>query len=90
MHEFHLVENGTRALYFYDEDMRATKEQSRSIGYMKGRCSIKNNLINELDVTNGFEQVFNWSAAAHIGLHESSFVEEVLHERCRGEVSCPT
>lgn len=90
MHEFHLVENGTRALYFYDEDMRATKEQSRSIGYMKGRCSIKNNLISELDVTNGFEPVFNWSAAAHIGLHESSFVEEVLHERCRGEVSCPT
>lgn len=86
MHEFHLVENGTKALYFYDEDMKATKEQSRSIGYMRGRCSIKNNLIAELDVANGFERVYDWSAAAHIGLHESSNIEVALHDRCRGEV----
>ena len=82
MHEFHFVDNGTRALFFYDEHKKVTREQSRSIGYMKGNCSINDNLFRELDVEHGFKPKFTWSAAKNIGLHESSNVETPLEDRC--------
>ena len=84
MHEFHFVDNGTRALLFYDDHKAVSREQSRSIGYMKGNCSINDNLFTELDVANGFKPVFTWSASENIGLHESSNVETPLEDRCAG------
>lgn len=82
MHEFHFVDNGTRALFFYDEHKKVTREQSRSIGYMKGNCSVNDNLFKELDVRDAFKSVFNWSAIENIGLHESSSIEVPLDQRC--------
>jgi hypothetical protein len=83
MHEFHFVDNGTRALFFYDEARNVSKEAARAIGYNNGDCLINDNLFQELDVTNNFQEVFTWSSAEHIGLYESSEVGDPLPQRCK-------
>ncbi|KAK5163562.1 uncharacterized protein LTR77_010511 [Saxophila tyrrhenica] len=82
MHEFHIVENGTKALFFYDQRRNVTQEQSRAIGWMNGNCTVNDNLFHELDVANDFQPTFTWSSAEHVGLYESSKVENSLQERC--------
>lgn len=88
MHEFHIVDSGTRALVFYDQDIHVTRERSRAIGFMRGNCTVRNNLFRELNVENGFEQLYSWSGEEQIGLYESSEVEKTLYERCT-QVSRP-
>jgi hypothetical protein len=82
MHEFHVVDNGTRALFFFNERRKLPKEQSRAVGYMNGDCTIDDNAFRELDVADNFKPMFSWSAAEHIGLYESSEVGQSLQERC--------
>ncbi len=83
MHEFHFVDNGTRALFFFNEARNVSKEAARAIGYHEGDCLIGDCTFRELDVTNEFEETYIWSAAEHIGLYESSEVQQPLHERCK-------
>ena len=83
MHELHFVDNGTRALFFYDQARNASEEVARAIGYHGGDCLINDNLFQELDVAKSFNPIFTWSAAEHIGLYESSEVQDSLQQRCK-------
>ncbi|KAK3696303.1 hypothetical protein LTR37_018039 [Vermiconidia calcicola] len=82
MHEFHVVDNGTKALYFYDKVYNLTAEQSQAIGFTEWNCPIKDNYIRELDVTNDWETVFDWSLAEHVDLQESSKTANPVEDRC--------
>lgn len=81
MHELHLVDNGTRALYFYDETRNASKPQSESIGFTQWNCPIRENSIRELDLTND-KLEFTWSSSNYIDLTESTFTERTVEDRC--------
>lgn len=81
MHELHFVDNGTRALYFYDETRNVSESQSEAIGFTSWRCPIRENSIRELDLSND-NVVFSWSSSNHIDLTESTFTERSVEDRC--------
>ena len=81
MHDLHFVDNGTRALFFYDEVKNLTKAQSEAVGFTDGRCKVRENSFRELDLATD-EIRFSWSSSDHISLNESNYFERPLFSRC--------
>ena len=93
-HEFHVVEDGTKALVVYTDMKKASEEESRSVG-VEGRCQVACNGINEYDVKT-WESTFTWSSCAeededgksirgegHIALDESTLNGGIMEKKCR-------
>ena len=81
MHELEFVDDGTRALYFYDKTINVTAEQSEAIGFTEWNCPIRENGIRERDLKTD-RILFQWDSSDHIDLTESTFVELSVEERC--------
>ena len=75
MHDLNFVDNGTRALFFYDEEKNVSAVQSEAIGLTDRRCKVRENSFREIDLTKDWEVVFSWSSADHMDLEESSFTD---------------
>lgn len=70
MHDFQLVDNGTRALYLTRIPTKATLKESKKVKY-DGRCIVEYTGIQERDLATG-NITFNWNPEGQIGLDEST------------------
>lgn len=69
MHDFQIVDNGTRALYLNHETTNNMRN-SRAAGYTDGPCRVSYNGIEEQDIKSG-EITFKWNSYGKIALDES-------------------
>lgn len=82
-HEFHFVENGTKALIVKANPREATKEMGEAIGWYGERpCRVGADKLVELDVADNWKQVFEWEPFGHIGLDESTMTGNPVDVRC--------
>ena len=82
IHEFDLVDNGTRAIHFYGERKNLSEAQSHRIGFTDWNCGIRDSGFHELDVASGWTIQFTWRAIDHIGIDESSLTDKPAERRC--------
>ena len=89
MHDLHFVDNGTRALFFYDQVRNVSALHSNEPGFTQGNCQVADTSFRELDLTRDWEVAFSWQPSDHVDLSESTAKREyTLEERCSGpEVS---
>lgn len=81
-HELNFIENGTRAIFCKNGPQKATREESRRIGY-DGECSAKHDGFAVLDVTKpGWPHVFDWDSHGKIAMEESSHLWGTPQDRC--------
>ena len=80
MHEFTTVDNGTRALHLFRMPKKASRKNSRVVGY-DGECYVDYNGFREMD-TETWETVFEWDSEGHIGLDESFVTQDPIDQRC--------
>lgn len=84
MHDLNFVNDGTRALFFYDETKSASTAQSEAVGLADGeKCSIRENSFREVDLTEDWKVVYQWSSAKRIGLTESTYTKSSVEKRCK-------
>ena len=83
MHDFQIVENGTRALFLKKELKRASKKISKEIGY-NGNCNVKFIGFEEVNLATG-KTLFTWTSEGRIGLDESAMTEAPVRMRCTGQ-----
>lgn len=69
MHDFQIVDNGTRALYL-NHEITNNMRNAREAGYTGGPCTVSHNGIEEQDIETG-EITFSWNSLNNIGLDES-------------------
>ena len=81
MHDLNVVDDGTRALFFYDETKNLSAAQSQAMGFPSDGCRIRENSFREIDLTREWEVVHSWSSSDHVDLKESTFSEEPV-EKC--------
>ena len=83
MHEFNVVENGTRALVFTKEiKQKVSVEGSKVVGY-NGQCEVMGQGIKELDITvDPPKSVFEWTGIDHIGLDEVTYTPGEVNNMC--------
>jgi hypothetical protein len=86
MHEFNVIENGTRALMLTHTEDGATKEASKKVGF-DGLCDAKYAGFREVDVESSGAQdvVFEWDARHHIGLDETTYrkYDGSIEQQCK-------
>ena len=72
MHEFNVVENGTRALAATrNRFTKLSLEKSRTVGF-EGNCSVRADGLKEIDITvDPPRTVFEWIGIDHIPLNDS-------------------
>ena len=84
-HEFHIVDNGTKALVVWTDREEIEEEESAKVGF-QGRCEVDCNGINEFDVET-WERTFTWSSCrdgeGNIGLDESTLNGGSIENKCR-------
>lgn len=84
IHDFQMVDNGARALFLNKRLAKASRKNSRRVGY-DGRCFVKFIGIEEWDLATG-KKTFEWDSEDHIGLDESVMTSEGNPvSRCNGE-----
>lgn len=83
MHDLNFVNDGTRALFFYDETKEATSTQSEAVGFTDGKCLIRENSFREVDLTEDWRVVYRWSSSKRIDLTESTFTDQPIEKRCK-------
>lgn len=87
MHEFHVIENGKRALTLTRDHWRELSlEESKTVGF-EGRCKVMADGIEELDITVDPPRVlFKWVGIEHIPLNHSvqHYKQERVNEECSG------
>ncbi len=82
-HEFHFVENGTKALVVWTKGGEFSKaEAEKSFGFGK-ECPVACDGIHEYDVKT-WESSWQWTSCDHIGMEESSYKTEFLEQQCSG------
>ena len=69
IHDFQVVNNGTRGLYFDRVRKNVTREESATVGY-HGICTVEYPGFVEMDLESG-EVLFEWSPENHIALNET-------------------
>lgn len=84
MHEFNVVENGTRALVLSNNFGTPSEDASREIGFNNGVCAASFEGFQELTSQNS-SSMFRWSAEHHISLKESTYREASIEEMCEGK-----
>ena len=77
IHDFNVVQNGTRALAMTVENYRASVAESRTVGF-NGQCQVSTTGFDEYDTTT-WEKTFAWSAQKHITINESYTDPECMH-----------
>ena len=72
MHDFNVVQDGTRALVLTkDGAVRLSKEKSRVVGF-DGECLVRGDGLKYLDITTLPPRVLmTWNGTDHIGLDET-------------------
>jgi hypothetical protein len=80
MHEFKTADNGTRALHLTRLPKKASRQNSKVIGY-DGNCYVGYDGFEELDVST-WEPTFTWNSEDHIGLDESFVTQQPVEKRC--------
>lgn len=87
MHEFSVIENGTRALVLVDHLGKPTLDETREIGYFNNDQLCKTNFdgFREVDLETG-ETIFEWSSKGHISLTEGTYKEGTIIQMCTGEL----
>lgn len=85
MHEFHLVDGGTRALVVTrNRHTNLSLEESATVGY-RGHCTVRADGIREVDITVDPPQItFDWLGIDHLPLSESvkTKTPEKIQEVC--------
>lgn len=72
-HEFHFVDNGTRALFMKNNRKAATSKAAKGVGYHgKEPCLVNFNSWVELDAVT-FEETFAFDTFDHIDISESTY-----------------
>lgn len=93
MHDLNFVDNGKRALVFFDETKNATVSQSKAVGFEDGGCTIRENSFREISLLEDWKPVYHWSSSSRIALTESTFANDPIEQRCREVVkvrsACP-
>lgn len=80
MHDFNVIENGTRALALHRNITDPGKEQINGLG-RHGQCRAISQWFEERDITrDGWNTVFRWNSLYHIGMNESTMTDG----ECRG------
>lgn len=80
MHEFNVLQNGSRALVFTKEDDK--KVSGKAVGF-DGYCTVEAQGIKELDITvDPPRTVFEWDGTDHIGLDETPVYGSDINEKC--------
>lgn len=86
MHDFQIVDNGTKALYL-NHEMTDNMRNSRQVGYEGGgSCKINHNGIEEQDIETK-EITFTWSSIGRIDPTESMMYQHEPAELCHGHHS---
>ena len=81
-HEFHFVDNGSRAVVMRTEYGLSSWDDARSAGLHNGkRCHAAWDGIQEYD-TNTWETTWEWNSKGRIFLNESTYAENPIEKRC--------
>ena len=80
MHEFNIVDNGTRLLLMRTVGKKTTRENSASIDF-DGKCNVRFYGFEERDGTT-LEPVFTWLSEGVVPLDDSSAVQNPVKKRC--------
>ena len=83
MHDFNIVQNGTRALVLTKEiEKSVSRKKAKAVGLNK--CMVHEDGIKYLGIsTPGEPQVlFSWNGTDHIGLDETTFRPRPIREMC--------
>ena len=88
MHDFQVVDNGTKAL-FLTVEKTDTLRNARQVGYTGGPCKINFNGIHERDIETG-DTTFLWSTKDHIALEESTMYKDEPAEICETKKHNPS
>lgn len=85
MHEFNVIENGSRALAATrHRHTELSLETSRTVGF-EGRCKVRADGIKEIDITVDPPRIlFEWVGIDHIPLSESVKFPEKTNDKCSG------
>ena len=82
-HEFHFVENGTKALVVWTVPKEYSEaETMESIG-LDAECHVACDGINEYDVAT-WTSTWDWTSCGHIGLEESTYKNDFYPKQCSG------
>lgn len=83
MHEFNIVENGSRALTLHRNLTYASRAQTKELG-VHGKCSIAAHFLRESDITgNASRTIFEWHMLDHIPLSESTNLNDTVDVICK-------
>jgi hypothetical protein len=83
MHDFEIVDNGTRALYLNKDRKEISVENSLAVGF-DGHCKAEFTGFQERDLKTG-DITFTWSPENRIGLDESTMRTPHIENACTGE-----
>ncbi|KAK3710114.1 hypothetical protein LTR37_010545 [Vermiconidia calcicola] len=83
MHEFNLIEDGSRVLQVISTEHESTVEQAKAIGLGKNEtCNSLWKGIQEVDTLTS-EPVFTWDARDHLGLDEVTYMPGPYERMCQ-------
>jgi hypothetical protein len=82
-HEFHFVDNGTKALVVWSEGRYYSESETLEALGEDMKCHVACDGINEYDVKT-WQSTFSWSSCDHIGLEESTYKTNFLPKQCGG------
>ncbi|KAK3709516.1 hypothetical protein LTR37_010889 [Vermiconidia calcicola] len=84
-HEYHVVENGTKALVIYGKGHAFSKSESKAVGY-DGKCQVACDGLAEFDVHN-WSNTFKWESCrgGGISLEESTLTAGSIQNKCSGQ-----
>lgn len=86
MHEFRLVEGGTRALVTWKEGMTLSRERSKTMGF-DGECKVFAMGLQEFDITVDPPQLLTkWRAIDHMPANESVKRPDKIDKKCSGRL----
>lgn len=80
-HEFHFVENGTKALVVWSKNKDYTDSETMEAIGLDKVCTVACDGINEYDVAS-WKSTFEWTSCGHIGLEESTYKTGFYEKQC--------
>ena len=81
-HEFHFVDNGSKAVVIKTKYDVSTKEDAQAAGLNNGKlCHAHWDGIQEFD-TSTWQTSWEWNSKGHIWLNESTYAETPIEKRC--------
>ena len=81
-HEFHFVDNGSKAVVIKTKYEVSTQEDAQAAGLNNGKlCHAHWDGIQEFD-TSTWETSWEWNSKGHIWLNESTYAETPIEKRC--------